>query len=168
MVGLQLLLSVFSHAFRTRPQTLAITSFFRASFQNHHLWPKWFQTIAKWFQTIGLKTQTHQLFSSAKIRSRGPRTRNTCSYEIFQKKVCLIIINHPDLTAILIMALLSTNYTHLVQYIMKKRVYYWNYPNLFLYNFTDEFKSVASWLHSDILLSKVPRMYVLFSERNRF
>lgn len=67
---------------------------------------------------------------------------DTCTYEIFQKsdprplvkvvtplirmfanlcggpaaseKVCLVIINHPDLTAIL-MALLGTNYTHLVR-----------------------------------------------------
>ena len=39
---------------------------------------------------------------------------NLCASPAASEKVCLIIINHPDLTAIL-MALLGTNYTHLVR-----------------------------------------------------
>ena len=39
---------------------------------------------------------------------------NLCASPAASEKVCLIIITHPDLTAIL-MALLGTNYTHLVR-----------------------------------------------------
>ena len=39
---------------------------------------------------------------------------NLCASPAASEKVCLTIINHPDLTAIL-MALLGTNYTHLVR-----------------------------------------------------
>ena len=106
--------SVFSYTFRTRPQTSAIKSFFRASFQNHHLWARWvpndwatdpdpsFKNRAYWFKWVFKNP-----FKIFKNQPTKAITKvNNCT--IFQKKSALFIINHLDLTAILIV-LLSTN-----------------------------------------------------------
>jgi len=68
-----------------------------------------------------LDTCTYEIFQKSDprplVKVVTPLVRllaNLCGGPAASEKVCLIIINHPDLTAIL-MALLGTNYTHLVK-----------------------------------------------------
>jgi len=68
-----------------------------------------------------LDTCTYEIFQKSDprplVKVVTPLVRmlaNLCAGPAASEKVCLIIINHPDLTAIL-MALLGTNYTHLVR-----------------------------------------------------
>jgi len=68
-----------------------------------------------------LDTCTYEIFQKSDprplVKVVTPLVRmlaNLCASPAASEKVCLIIITHPDLTAIL-MALLGTNYTHLVR-----------------------------------------------------
>jgi len=68
-----------------------------------------------------LDTCTYEIFQKSDprplVKVVTPLVRmlaNLCASPATSEKVCLTIINHPDLTAIL-MALLGTNYTHLVR-----------------------------------------------------
>lgn len=68
-----------------------------------------------------LDTCTYEIFQKSDprplVKVVTPLVRllaNLCGGPAASEKVCLIIINHPDLTAIL-MALLGTNYIHLVK-----------------------------------------------------
>jgi len=68
-----------------------------------------------------LDTCTYEIFQKSDprplVKVVTPLVRmlaNLCASPAVSEKVCIIIINHPDLTAIL-MALLGTNYTHLVR-----------------------------------------------------
>ena len=75
--------------------------------------------IVKWKQvsTNTVKILQSTWISRPLVKVVTPLVRmlaNLCASPAASEKVCLIIINHPDLTAIL-MALLGTNYTHLVR-----------------------------------------------------